>query len=583
MQIFEGKEICLMGRHSSMKNVVIKNGGRFVPSVTPFTSFLVSSSESVSRKTADVVRALDQGIPIVSLDYIHDCAKEHRLLTVDEYNLIDESPPVEEDGSNMTAFYWFRCLEVDENLSNIMAKCVYNNRIHDCDALKLLSVDVLTELIRSCLSEHDSPCTEEDMNTILAKIEGEFDIAKVGLLDDIFEAEKAVKPSLTDRSITREKTQILNDSDGSTIDDDDADAVVKVDLKRKHEDIDEGGPRRISRNLSMDASRLELASGKSRSLCKQILDVCGGDMHTSLKLLVDGITDREIKSRLDDPPSDDVVIISPTIPSSSSSSSGDPVEMLMSISGQSYVSCATALEACDFCLSSAVKLLLRDGENDVEFEPAVTAVVSNLASETSMSESCARTALEYCNEDIDQARGLLLHGPLELGALNCLNDLQKRALKYVATRARESSSKAYPRLQTRLRKMGYSNDDLDRTMRYIRDLAPIIIHFNCKKVMKFFVKDSHYRNLFEIGTGSGCTNQTVRAGWEDRIFDSIYRDADPVDRVKYGCFNLVQDPAGVESARHYGSSYFVLKNIRLRTTFSDADTSAVCFCLLNFI
>ena len=53
-----------------------------------------------------------------------------------------------------------------------------------------------------------------------------------------------------------------------------------------------------------------------------------------------------------------------------------------------------------------------------------------------------------------------------------------------------------------------------RTLQWIRQDAPIIIHVNLNHVLQFLVKDTHYRNLFEIHTRSGGPNLSDRESWE---------------------------------------------------------------------
>lgn len=48
----------------------------------------------------------------------------------------------------------------------------------------------------------------------------------------------------------------------------------------------------------------------------------------------------------------------------------------------------------------------------------------------------------------------------------------------------------------------------------MRSAAPIIIHINLDKVLKFLVEDSHYRNQFETGTSGGSTDLAARTSWE---------------------------------------------------------------------
>ena len=120
----------------------------------------------------------------------------------------------------------------------------------------------------------------------------------------------------------------------------------------------------------------------------------------------------------------------------------------------------------------------------------------------------------------------------------------------------------------------YTEKDLRRCLRFLRDEAPIIIHVSMQRALKFLVQDTHYRNQFETGTSGGTLNSNSRTSWEDRLFNKYYHDSTPFDRCKYGVFNVVNDPHGVSNCSNYGESYLVLKNVRLRTSFADMDSSS---------
>lgn len=64
-------------------------------------------------------------------------------------------------------------------------------------------------------------------------------------------------------------------------------------------------------------------------------------------------------------------------------------------------------------------------------------------------------------------------------------------------------SRAYPALLERFKKMGHNEENLKRTLQYIRNEAPIIIHVNLDKILHLIVKDTHYRNQFETKTSGG--------------------------------------------------------------------------------
>jgi len=154
-----------------------------------------------------------------------------------------------------------------------------------------------------------------------------------------------------------------------------------------------------------------------------------------------------------------------------------------------------------------------------------------------------------------------------------LNDTQRAALQYVITRSAQDSKSVASKLLSRVQRLGYSENDLKRTLQWVRSASPIIIHINLDRVLKFLVDDTHYRNRFETGTSGGSTDMVARKSWEDRIFNNAYHRSPPSDRVKYGVLNIVGDPRGVRSCIHYGDSFLQLKKVRLRTTFASQDTS----------
>lgn len=59
------------------------------------------------------------------------------------------------------------------------------------------------------------------------------------------------------------------------------------------------------------------------------------------------------------------------------------------------------------------------------------------------------------------------------------------------------------------------------------------------------------------------------------MFDNKYNKAVDFERVKYGVINFTNDPKGVQCAKAYGPSYFLLKShVRDRCTLTDKDSSS---------
>lgn len=161
-------------------------------------------------------------------------------------------------------------------------------------------------------------------------------------------------------------------------------------------------------------------------------------------------------------------------------------------------------------------------------------------------------------------------------ALDGLTEAQKEAIKYVVKKSKAKSKAQYPALKKRTIRYGWKEDDLKRVIQYVRDEAPIIIHVHIEQLIHYFLNDTHYRNQFETNRSCGYLSHSTRMQWEKRMFHKIYDDSPGFERVKYGVLNMVNDPNGINSCLGYGTSHFVLKGVRLRTSFADRDTSANC-------
>eukprot|EP01094_Clydonella_sp_ATCC50884_P024843 TRINITY_DN634_c0_g1_i1.p1 TRINITY_DN634_c0_g1~~TRINITY_DN634_c0_g1_i1.p1 ORF type:complete len:704 (-),score=224.31 TRINITY_DN634_c0_g1_i1:491-2602(-) len=189
--------------------------------------------------------------------------------------------------------------------------------------------------------------------------------------------------------------------------------------------------------------------------------------------------------------------------------------------------------------------------------------------------------LKKCaTRDADESRAVAWEGEEKaaIGIIRTLlagelTDRQLQAVVWVQENSERLSERAYPGLVTRFASLGWNETVLKRTLRYIRTDAPIIVHVNMDKCIEFFLSDTHYRNQFETNTSNGTLNQGIRKQWEDRLFNNIYKDSDGFERCKYGVLNVINDPNGVQCCSQYGDSYMVLKDARLRCTFSAKDSS----------
>merc|ERR1712178_117767 len=87
--------------------------------------------------------------------------------------------------------------------------------------------------------------------------------------------------------------------------------------------------------------------------------------------------------------------------------------------------------------------------------------------------------------------------------------------------------------------------------------------------------DTHYRNQFETECSGGLMDTDTRRKWETKLFEGAYDSPEVTafDRVKYGVLNVMYDHGGVARTEMYGDSYLILKDVRLRCTFSPQDSA----------
>eukprot|EP00438_Fugacium_kawagutii_P021371 Skav232418 [mRNA] locus=scaffold189:28457:30469:+ [translate_table: standard] len=157
-------------------------------------------------------------------------------------------------------------------------------------------------------------------------------------------------------------------------------------------------------------------------------------------------------------------------------------------------------------------------------------------------------------------------------------------VSHIRTLAKQNHDKALPELQKRIVKnLGFKDNDLWMTLAWIREMAPIIVHLDLSKMLKFMEADTHYRNQ-QPGLAR-LLKPATREKWERDLFGGCYDGAKafpgPVtcalqqghDRCKYGVLNAMNDHRGVVKCAQYGDSYLVLKDVRLRCTFSPEDSA----------
>jgi len=173
----------------------------------------------------------------------------------------------------------------------------------------------------------------------------------------------------------------------------------------------------------------------------------------------------------------------------------------------------------------------------------------------------------------DEKHWKLISGQAELRPFCELDQCQLAAVRHIRMLAQENHARALPKLQNRVRRLGYSDNDLWMALAWVRELAPIIVHIDLNKIGQFLEKDTHYRNQFETNISGGLKNKAVRTKWEYSLFGSAYTKAQPSQRPKYGVQNIWNDHRGVMGCSQYGDSYLVLKGVRLRATCSPEDSA----------
>lgn len=191
-----------------------------------------------------------------------------------------------------------------------------------------------------------------------------------------------------------------------------------------------------------------------------------------------------------------------------------------------------------------------------------------------INEDTMQVLLQQCGiQEEAQEYWKLVASVSELESAAELLPPQKTAVRHIRNLSKENHDRAMPFLQERVKKLGFTDVDLFMALAWIRELAPILVHINLDKVGQFLRDDTHYRNQFETNTSSGLLKHEARIKWERGLFGSAYEGAEPFCRPKYGVQNVWNDYRGVLGCKQYGDSYLVLKDVRLRCTFSPEDSA----------
>lgn len=133
--------------------------------------------------------------------------------------------------------------------------------------------------------------------------------------------------------------------------------------------------------------------------------------------------------------------------------------------------------------------------------------------------------------------------------------------------AEQAHIAAYGALLARCKKLGYDEKGVDQMLTYIREDAPLVIHFCTHRLLQF-AGSTEYTSIFGLPTNANkkLKSSDVRFKAESRLFGGRYDAALGKERVKYGALNISGDPRGSGPAAGYGSAYLLLKRICARAS-----------------
>lgn len=124
-------------------------------------------------------------------------------------------------------------------------------------------------------------------------------------------------------------------------------------------------------------------------------------------------------------------------------------------------------------------------------------------------------------------------------------------MAYVREKAARESAAALTEegpFRKRLLELGITDQQLDKTLEYIRHRAPIIIHLRVPCVLELLIRDTHYRSQFETGTSFGLLSHSARNAAEGLMFNRAYLkpEVTAFEKCKYGVMNFTISTDGVQ-------------------------------------
>ena len=155
-----------------------------------------------------------------------------------------------------------------------------------------------------------------------------------------------------------------------------------------------------------------------------------------------------------------------------------------------------------------------------------------------------------------------------------LTPRQKKVLDYANHISSKKSNELSYLTKKKFLNFGFTIDDFDNIIEFIKNDVNVIIHFDPGKILSKLYDDSFYKNLFETNHSNGSRDKSARMVWENNLFNNIYDNNTPnSERVKYGCLHISGNKKGDKNASHFGNSYIVLKkNNKKRVTFIWGDS-----------
>lgn len=164
-----------------------------------------------------------------------------------------------------------------------------------------------------------------------------------------------------------------------------------------------------------------------------------------------------------------------------------------------------------------------------------------------------------------------------------LEPIQKSAIDFANKKAKIHAKASYSNALIMFIELGYTENDLKMAINYIENIADITINVRIATIIGHIVNDTHYKNCFEVRPTKYGGGNASRQNWENNMFNNIYDNAEPIDRVKYGAINLFNQEGGCASCKGYGESFFVLKKeVKKRSTFTVGDSAGMMFHIANF-